>query len=204
MRGRWRWGPEAPIRARPRPPSHSSSYSPQVLPAKGLPKLGAAPQARPQPAGRPGDEATPLNGPSTLALRRGSPASAGPFLHPAPPPPSHLSSRGACPAGLPPSQAFSRDLGSGEGARATSTPPALHSAPSLFAYSGGAELTRAPGPGGRVAHMAMGGPHVRLPRPPPVVKGVRVQSGWQVDQVAREDSWVQMCLLRGDMCYLDM
>ena len=27
----------------------------------------------------------------------------------------------------------------------------------------------------------------------PAVKGVRVQSGWRVDQVAREASWVQMC-----------
>lgn len=27
----------------------------------------------------------------------------------------------------------------------------------------------------------------------PTVKGVRVQSGWQVDQVASEASWVQMC-----------
>lgn len=27
----------------------------------------------------------------------------------------------------------------------------------------------------------------------PAVKGVRVQRGWQVDQVASEASWVQMC-----------
>lgn len=27
----------------------------------------------------------------------------------------------------------------------------------------------------------------------PMVKRVHVQSGWQVDQVAREASWVQMC-----------
>lgn len=37
--------------------------------------------------------------------------------------------------------------------------------------------------------MATGGPHVRRP----AVKGVRVLSGWQVDQVAGEASWVQMC-----------
>ena len=48
--------------------------------------------------------------------------------------------------------------------------------------------------------MAAGGPHVWLLP----VKGAHIQSGWQVNQVAGEDSWVQMCLLRGDMYYLDM
>lgn len=36
--------------------------------------------------------------------------------------------------------------------------------------------------------MAKGGPHVQRP----AVKGVHIQSGWQVDQVAGEASWVQM------------
>lgn len=50
--------------------------------------------------------------------------------------------------------------------------------------------------------MDTGGPHVRHP----MVKRVHVQSGWQVDQVAREASWVQMCYAfwAGGMCYLDM
>lgn len=197
MRGRWRWGPEPPIRARPRPPI------PALIPPNS-PCQGTAKAGKPDPlsAGRPRDEADTLHGPPPLELRRGSPASAGPFLHAAPPPPSHRGSPGACPADVPPSQAFSRTryLGRGRG-----QPPPLRRCigppPRSVLRRHRTDLSTWTGREG-CSH-GYGRPPRAAP-PPPVVKGVRVQSGWQVDQVAREDSWVQMCLLRGDMCYLDM
>lgn len=75
-----------------------------------------------------------------------------------------------------------RDPASGEGV----SDPAPHR-PRALACPGGARRPWHLGWGG--AHMATRGPHVRRP----AGKGVRVQSGWRVDQVAAEASWVQMC-----------
>lgn len=75
-----------------------------------------------------------------------------------------------------------RDPASGEGV----SDPAPHR-PRALACPGGARRPWHLGWGG--AHMATRSPHVRRP----AGKGVRVQSGWRVDQVAAEASWVQMC-----------
>lgn len=81
----------------------------------------------------------------------------------------------------------SRDLpGTGHPGRGRATPRRI--APGALVCPGGAERPWHLGCGG-AAHMATGGPHVRRP----AGTGVRVQSGWRIDQVAAEASWVQMC-----------
>lgn len=202
MRGRWRRGPEPPIQGQTPPPPFQFLFPP-TPPCQGTAEAGK-PLFRPtlHLQGGQGMRQPPLHGPPASELSRGSPARAGPFLHSAPPPPSHLRSPGP-PSRLTPFPSFSPGPGIWGGARATS--PASGAAwcplPVRVLRRGPTDPSTWTGRGG-CSH-GYGRPPRAAP-PPPVVKGVRVQSGWQVDQVAREDSWVQMCLLSGDMCYLDM
>lgn len=195
----WRaWGPE--------PPSQGWTPIPPLFPAdspmsRGCQSWEAPPRARPSIRRAARGSGRPLPSPPTLGAkeREGSAGRPGHFsiqpscLHP------DSVAPGACPASTPIPELFSRTRHLGRG-RGQPHLPALHGAPSLFAYPGGAGLTWAPGLGGR-SHG-----HGRPPRAAP-----RGERGSRSEPVAGGPAGRRgqlgpdvRGLLGGDMCYLDM